>query len=131
VRFALAATTLIVGVPTAALQLGACGDPSYVYEGQLYRSDRDCLATVSSVDVVSGDRDRARVCPPVCLVQTSFDAERVVYVSTMCAPYPFAFDDTGADPECAPALAAFARGDTCLVDGTSTNPLPGDAGDGG
>src|SRR5690606_21990228 len=115
-----------LAVAAVVVASSACGEPSHVYLGRLYRVDRDCVATVSSVDVVDGEEPGT--CGPVCLIQTTFDAERVVYVSTMCAPYPFGFDATGEDPACAAALAAFARDDTCLADGASTNPAP-DAGD--
>lgn len=104
----------------------ACGDTaSHVYEGRLYREDRGCLATKSSVDVVEGER--AGECAPTCLVQPLAGGGRAVYVATMCAPYPFMFDATGTHPSCAPALAAFARNDTCLADGDSSAPLPRDA----
>jgi hypothetical protein len=116
----LAGFASVAGIYTAA-----CGEPSHVYLGRLYRVDRDCVATVSSVDVVDGEEPGT--CEPVCLVQTTFDAERVIYVSTMCGPYPFGFDATGDHPECPAALAAFARNDTCLADGGTTNP-PEDAG---
>lgn len=106
--------------------LHACGDPSHVYEGRLYRDDRDCLGTPSSVDVVTGDDPGT--CAPVCLVQRTFDGGRAYYVSTMCPPYPHGFDASGTDPVCPDALAAFERNDTCLVDGGTTNPLPRDAG---
>jgi hypothetical protein len=60
--------------------------------------------------------------------RTTPDGTRTVYVSTMCAPYPFGFDTSGGDPRCATALAAFDRNDTCLADGGSSAPLPRDAG---
>lgn len=110
-----------------AALLVACGENTHVYTGRLYVEGRDCLATTSSIEVVEGDLPGS--CPPVCLVQrTTPDRKTTAYVSTMCAPYPFGFDTDGADPRCAPALAALARGDTCLADGTSTAPLPRDAG---
>lgn len=109
------------GAVFAALAV-ACGDASYVYTGHLYVEARDCLGTVTSVDVVSGD-PAADTCAPVCLVQkTAPDRQPHVYVSTVCGPYPYGFDTDGADPRCAKALAAFARKDTCLVDGGSTTP---------
>ena len=108
--------------------LVACGTTSHVYEGQAYVEGRDCLGTVSSVEVADGD-PAATNCQPTCLVQhTSPDGGTPVYVSTMCPPFPYGFDTNGSDPRCAPALAAFARRDTCLADGGSTAPLPRDAG---
>ena len=106
--------------------LHACGDPSHIYEGQLFRTDRDCLGTPSSVDVVSGDDPG--ICEAKCLVQTNRDGTKAYYVSTMCPPYPHAFDATGTDPVCPRVLAAFQRNDTCFVDGGSAAPLPRDGG---
>jgi hypothetical protein len=115
------------GAYACILHLSACDDGTHVYLGRFYRADRNCLGTSSSIDVVPGDVPGT--CPAVCLTQRGADATRVVYVSTMCPPYPapVEFDTTGADPECAPALAALGRGDTCLSDGGSTHP----GGDGG
>lgn len=105
--------------------LFACGEHSHIYEGRLYRSDRDCLGTTSSVDVVSGEAPAA--CPPTCLAQAHADGGRSIYVATMCAPYPFDFDASGSDPMCPNALEALARNDTCRADGSSTAPRPNDA----
>lgn len=106
----------------------ACGETTHVYAGRLYVDDRDCVATKSSIEVVEGD-PAPESCAPACLVQrTTPDGKRPVYVTTMCPPIPFGFDTDGADPRCAPALAAFARNDTCFSDGGSSAPLPGDAG---
>jgi len=100
----------------------ACGTTTHIYEGRAYLDKRDCLGTTSSVDVVEGDPPGK--CAPICLSQGHADASRTLYVSAMCAPYPFMFDAAGTDPGCAPALAAFGRDDTCNVDGTSTHPIP-------
>lgn len=106
----------------------ACGETTHVYSGRLYLEGRDCVATKSSIEVVEGD-PAPETCAPTCLVQTSTpDGTRPVYVSTMCPPIPFGFVTDGADPRCAAALAAFARGDTCFTDGGSSAPLPRDAG---
>jgi hypothetical protein len=102
--------------------LHACGDASHIYEGRLFREDRKCLGTKSSVDVVEGEAPGE--CGARCLVQRTNDGSRAVYVATMCGPFPFKFDATGSDPACADALAALARNDTCLTDGGSTAPLP-------
>jgi hypothetical protein len=117
------------GIVSAAIAIAiGCGDPSHVYEGRLYLPARDCLGTPSSVDVVEGDRPEGN-CASVCLVQPRGDAGSAFYVSTMCPPFPFGFDSTGTDPVCAPALAAFARNSTCLLDGGASAPLapPADA----
>ena len=100
----------------------ACGDPSHVYEGRLFVERRQCLGTTASVDVVEGDPPGS--CGPTCLAQPQSDGGRAIYVSTMCGPYPFAFDASGSDPACPQALAALERNDTCLVDGGSTSPAP-------
>ena len=107
--------------------LAACGETTHVYTGRLYVEDRGCLGTPSSIEVVEGDP--AGTCAPTCLVQrTTPDGKRPVYVSTMCAPFPFGFDTDGTDPRCAAALAALERDDTCHLDGGSSAPPPGDAG---
>lgn len=108
--------------------IAACGETTHVFSGRLYRDDRDCVATKSSIEVVEGD-PAPETCAPTCLVQrTTPEGSRPVYVTTMCPPIPFGFDTDGADPRCAAALAAFARNDTCLADGGSTAALPKDAG---
>jgi hypothetical protein len=104
--------------------IAACGETTHVYSGRLYVQDRDCVATTSSIEVVEGD-PAPETCAPACLVQrTTPDTTRPIYVSTMCPPIPFGFDSDGKDPRCAPALAAFARNDTCFTDGGSSAPLP-------
>ena len=98
------------------LLLSACDESSsHVYLGRLYLTDRKCLGTTSSVDVVSGDT--TGTCAPVCLVKDS-----TVYVGTSCAPYPPGYDSSGVQSICAEALAANGRDDTCLADGGSTHP---------
>jgi hypothetical protein len=101
--------------------LTACGESSHVYEGRLFSEDRRCLASTSSVDVVSGDRPGT--CAAACLIQPLGDGGRSIYVSTMCGPYPFGFR-LANEPPCDEALAALSRGDTCKADGTSTHPAP-------
>lgn len=91
-----------------------------MFEGQLFVERRACLGTPSSIDVVDGER--AGDCGPTCLVQLLADGGRTIYVSTMCAPYPFAVDASGTDPACSKALAALGRSDVCLLDGGSSNP---------
>ncbi len=105
----------------AALLAIACGGASHIYQGRAYIEGRDCLGTPSSVDVVTGDEPGT--CAPVCLSQPLSDAGRKVYVSAMCAPYPYPFDAAGTDPLCGTALAAFGRDDTCIADGGSTHPV--------
>lgn len=100
----------------------SCGDPSHVFEGRLFVEGRECLGTTASVDVVEGDRPGD--CGPICLSQPLADGGRALYVASMCGPFPYKFDSSGTDPKCPTALAAFARNDTCLLDGGSSNPLP-------
>ena len=107
------------------MHLSACGkdDGTHVYEARLYVEARHCLGTTSSVDVISGDVPGQ--CDPICLRQTRADSGYAIYAATMCPPYPGPdFDKSGTDPLCPLALAALARGDTCLSDGGSTHPLP-------
>jgi len=111
-------------VPIGTLAAACCSDGTHIYSGRLYRDDRTCLATTSSIDVISGDDPGT--CAPVCLVQKSGDGGTAVYVSTMCAPYPPGHETNGQDPRCAGAFAALSRDDTCLLDG-STHPTPKDA----
>jgi hypothetical protein len=129
-----ARTAAAVLVPLAAItcimHAPACKDEgTHVYLGRLFVEARDCLGTSSTVDVVSGGEPGE--CAPVCLLQLRAEGGRATYVATMCAPYPAAveFDLSGTDPTCAPALAALARGDTCLSDGGDTHPAPDAAAD--
>lgn len=116
---------LLFGAPASILVAVACGDPTHVFQGRAWIEARQCLGTTSSVDVVEGST--TRTCNAACLTQPHPDGGRSVYVSSMCAPYPFMFDAAGNDPQCPPALAALVRDDTCQGDGASTNPLPRDA----
>lgn len=114
----------MVGIAACILHAACGSDPVHVYQGRLYVKDRDCLGTPSSIDVVSGSDPGD--CAPTCLLDTlAADASDTLYVSTMCAPYPYGIEPSGTDPSCATALAAFERDDTCLSDGGSTHPLPG------
>jgi hypothetical protein len=124
-----ARVTLAGLLPFAAiaciLQSPACKDDgTHVYVGYLFVEARDCVGTSSSVDVVTGGDPGD--CAPICLLQHRAEGGRAVYVATMCAPYPAGveFDTSGTDPACPAALAALARGDTCLSDGGDTHPLP-------
>lgn len=125
-RLAARRATLAAAVAAAAafvctLHLFACSeDGTHIYTGRLYLEARDCLGTPSSVDVVDGNEPGT--CAPTCLVQRRAEGGRVIYVSTMCAPYPFDFDTSGSDPRCPAALASFARNDTCFSDGGSSAP---------
>lgn len=107
------------------LHVSACKDDgTHVYVGRLFVEARDCLGTSSSLDVISGDDPGT--CSPICLVQKRAEGGKSIYVATMCPPYPSGveFDTAGTDPACPKALAALTRGDTCLSDGGSTDPVP-------
>jgi hypothetical protein len=124
------AAPLAVAALACILQAPACKDDgTHVYVGYLFVEARDCVGTSSSVDVVTGGEPGD--CAPICLLQHRAEGGRAVYVATMCAPYPAGveFDTSGTDPACPAALAALARGDTCLSDGGDTNPLPDAAAD--
>ena len=123
----------VLGAAIGTTSLAACsGDErAHVFSGRLYEVDRGCLDTVSSLDVVDGPLPTTP-CAPICFVAAPDEDSgfRQVYVSTMCAPFPPAFDGTGVDPRCAPALDAYTRNTTCLDDGGISNlPDAGDAGD--
>ncbi len=115
----------LVLLPAAVLVAIACGDPSHLYVGRPYDEQRGCLESTAALDVVEGEAPKT--CAPVCLVQVPADGGRRIYVSSMCAPYPFGVDVSGSDPACAAALAAQARRDHCLEDGGSSAPPPKDA----
>jgi hypothetical protein len=105
--------------------LVACSDEerSHVYGGRQYEPARGCLDGTTAIDVVEGPLPAAP-CDPRCLVARPDDAGvRAIYVSTMCAPLPPAYDATGTAPECPAAVAAYVRNDTCLEDGGTTHPL--------
>ena len=130
----LARAAVAIAVPLAALvcilHAPACKDDgTHVYVGRLFVEARDCLGTSASVDVVTGGDPGD--CAPICLLQHHGEGARAVYVATMCAPYPAGveFDTSGTDPACPAALAALARGDTCLSDGGDTHPAPDAAAD--
>ena len=97
----------------------ACSDPAYVYVAARYDEVNDCLAETAALDVVRG-KYTENPCDPVCLVRkdgqgvlgsTPADGGGpVVFVSTVCPPYPPEFDTSGTTPACTPALAASKAG---------------------
>ena len=122
------AALVSVGLAAIAcmLHVSACKDDgTHVFTGRFFVEGRDCLGTSAAIDVLSGDEPGD--CSAICLVQRRGEGGRAVYVSTMCPPYPppgIELDTAGTDPACPRALAALARGDTCLSDGGSTRPAP-------
>jgi hypothetical protein len=97
----------------------ACHDPGeHIYSGQLFDSQAGCVAaSPSALDVIAGAAT-GDTCAPACLVASS-----QVYVSRECPPYPPGFSveaadaTSGASDPCAAALAAFAAGTPCSVEG--------------
>ena len=118
-----AAQVVAGGAAVAALALACDGPVSHIFAGRLYEAARGCVDSVTSIDVVDGPMP-GTPCAPSCFVGPyATDAgDKPVYVSTMCAPFPPAFDTTGTAPACAAALAAYGRNDTCLDDGGTTSP---------
>lgn len=113
------------GAIACIMHATACSsdEGTHVYQARFYLEARDCLGTPSSIDVISGEEPG--FCEPICLRQIRADGGRAIYASTVCPPYPGPdFDKSGGDPACPAALAALARGDTCLTDGGSTRPVP-------
>jgi hypothetical protein len=106
----------------------ACGSAaSHIYPANLFDRTLGCIEPVSSVDVVTG-ADPGSGCPLVCLVSTTAEAGVfTLYVSNECPPFPPFYDTSGADPDCARAIAAFKDGPQCLDDGGISGGPP-DAG---
>lgn len=113
----------------AAIAICAACDAggAYLYTAHTYDSKQDCVGTTESIDVFEGP-DPGSTCGAKCLAAA--DGGLPVYATTMCGPTPAPADLSGANPECAGALAALARGDFCLDGGGSTNPLDASAEDG-
>lgn len=104
----------------AALAVAGCDDrPVRGFLARRWDPARGCLERSAVLDVVVTD---AGVCPRHCLVQRN-EAGTTTYVTLECPPYVPGLDPTELDPTCKPAKDAFDRGDTCLADGGSTNPL--------
>ncbi len=125
-RRGLAVATSFVAV--AATCVAACNDAkTHVYSARAYDVGADCLSDYAALDVVAGETGSAR-CAAVCLVSGGN-----YFASTMCAPYPSAFDvfaadagvDAATDPACTAVLAASAANRAC-----GAPPDAGDAGDG-
>ena len=123
IRRGLAASIAGLAVAACILQSSACGnDGTHVYQARFFVEGRNCLGTPSAIDVIEGEEPGD--CEPICFRQIRAEGGRAVYVSRMCGPYPGPdFDKSGTDPDCPAALAALARGDTCLSDGGSTKPI--------
>jgi hypothetical protein len=120
----------LIGASFVGMFFGCDVDNTHVFVAYRYEVARDCLDPTTSLDVVPSEQ-AALTCAPACLVRPSPPAAAyAIYVSTMCEPYPADLDTSGTDPNCAAALAAFARGpDACSGDGTSSSPADGGADD--
>jgi hypothetical protein len=115
-----------IGVAFAALAVAsvyACDDDpkSHVYVAALFEPTKTCFGPSTSLGQIAtpdGDLD----CAPTCLVLGAPTTGGAVetYVSTMCGPYPAAYDTSQTDPSCAPALAAWPAEQDALGDGTNS-----------
>jgi hypothetical protein len=79
---------------------------SHVYVASLY-DGVSCFAASSSLGYVNtpdGDLD----CAPTCLATTTATGQSLIYVSTMCGPYPPGFDTTQTNASCPGAIQAWA-----------------------
>jgi len=105
------------------LSAWACTDNvSHLFVANGFDPARSCTLPSTAVDVVDGE-DPGVGCAPVCLADPTDDGGVSISTSTMCAPYPHGISTDGTHPLCAAALAARARGDNCLADGGTSNPL--------
>lgn len=115
---------LFLVLPVAGVLVYACGGGSaHIFLARALDEGRDCLGEVASVDVVFDDSPPE--CDATCLTQANDDGGtgRVVWLATMCPPYPHDFDASGNDPACAAARAAAGRHDICFDDGGSSDPV--------
>jgi hypothetical protein len=85
---------------------------AYLYTGNLYDPQNDCLGTLMGLDVVEGT-DPGATCGAKCIAAKNADGGAEVFISTMCGPAPYNADVSGSSPLCAPALAAQSRGAYC------------------
>jgi hypothetical protein len=123
----LRAAAVVACLALALAFVAACSDQvSHILSGRFYVEGRGCLGTPSSVDVVSGGDPGT--CAPACIVQQNAEGGPAVYITTTCPPYSPDYDTTATNLDCTPALAAFARDDTCESDGASTDPIVPEAG---
>ncbi len=100
-----------------ALVLAACdAGGAYLYTGNLYDPQNDCLSTLMGLDVLEGP-DPGATCGAQCIAATNADdGGAEVFISTMCGPAPNNADLSGSSPLCAAALASHARGAFCPSD---------------
>jgi len=136
-RFASTAL-FATGVAAGGALLGGafgCDDPNHIYTAVAYDEARDCVQTSGEgIDVVTG-ADPGLGCALLCFVgrgplTSAPDGASLVYLSTMCPPYPISYTTDGTDPRCKKALDARAAGRRCLEDGgvTPTDAAPAETG---
>jgi hypothetical protein len=93
--------------------LAACdAGGAYLYTGNRYDPQNDCLSTLMGLDVEEGT-DPGSSCGAKCIAAKDVDGGAAVFISTMCGPAPYNADVSGSSPLCAPALAAQSRGAYC------------------
>ncbi len=115
--------SVVPALAAVALVLVACDDSGpYLFQAEQYEPGQDCVDDYAVIDNLDGT-DPGALCSPVCLTNLG-----VYYVTSECAPYPHGFVlqegvDSGLDPICVAALAAFARTDLCVDGGPPLNPL--------
>ena len=122
----------LVGVLALIAWAGACDDgaESHVYVAAPYDASADCFGASTSlaqIDTPNGDLD----CAPTCLVVAETNGSNAIYVSTMCGPYPSAYNTSQTDPGCAPALAAWPAEQAALANGSSSCASPAEEDGGG
>jgi hypothetical protein len=128
----------------AGLLVVACDDVSvHILSGQQYMPATTgvpaCVTASEGVDVVAGPSTGDN-CSPECFYMSD-GTETVVYVTTVCPPYPGDYTTealdaaTGDADPCLGALAAYeayeADGYTCGVEPEGGTTDAGDAGDAG
>jgi hypothetical protein len=124
---------IFVGVTALVACAYACDSSpqSHVYVAALYNPTSACFGpsvSLGYIDTSDGNFD----CAPTCIVNDSppGGGSHLVYVSTMCGPYPN-YDLSQTDPACAAALAAWPAEEAALANGTSScaSPVSEDAGE--
>ena len=113
--YCVACVVAVTVMALVALPLG-CGQPSYLFLGQVYDPVRGCLARPTAIDVIAGD-DPGR-CPLECLEGPALTGGSgvITYVTSTCGPYPV-LDAPSRSADCVAARAAFAQNSLCGADG--------------
>jgi len=108
---------LVVGPGLTLLVATSCdAGGAYLYTGNLYDPQNDCLGKLEALDVLEGT-DPGATCGAKCIAaKNADDGGAEVFISTMCGPAPYKADVSGSSPLCAPALSAQGRGAFCASD---------------